>query len=109
MMSSMPNGRTRRPGLDLLAASFAVLFLELALIRWLPVRVRVAGYFPNLILLGAFLGLGVGALVARRRSLLWMWPGAALVLVLVAWALSGIAFTANAVSEHLWLLYADLG
>ena len=109
MMSSTSDAQTRRAGLELLAASFAVLFLELALIRWLPVRVRVAGYFPNLTLLGAFLGLGVGALLARRRSLLWMWPGAALVLVLVAWALSGIAFTSNGVTEHLWLLYADLG
>lgn len=94
---------------ELLAASFAALFLELALIRWLPMRVRVAAYFPNLTLLAAFLGLGVGALRARARSLLWLWPGAVLVLVLAAWAMSRIAFTANGVTEHLWLLYADLG
>ena len=96
-------------GLELLAASFVVLFQELALIRWLPSQVRVTAYFPNLILIAAFLGLGVGALRARGRSLLWLWPVSLLVLVVVAWGLSGIAFTANSVSEHLWLLYADLG
>ena len=59
----------RRPALELLAASFVVLFQELALIRWLPAEVRVAAYFPNLILIGAFLGLGVGALRALRCGL----------------------------------------
>ena len=59
----------RREGWELLAASFVVLFQELALIRWLPVEVRVAAYFPNLILIGAFLGLGIGALRAGHGSL----------------------------------------
>ena len=65
-------GQPRLPivGLELLAASFVVLFQELALIRWLPSQVRVTAYFPNLILIAAFLGLGVGALRARNRSLL---------------------------------------
>ena len=31
-----------------------------------------------------------------------------LAVVVVAHASSGIAFTENSVSEHLWLLYADL-
>ncbi|MFI5300504.1 MAG: spermidine synthase, partial [Polyangiales bacterium] len=59
---------------ELALASFVVLFLELALIRWLPGQVRVLAYFPNLILVSAFLGLGVGALRSGRRSLLMMWP-----------------------------------
>jgi len=93
---------------ELLAASFVVLFQELALIRWLPVEVRVVGYFPNLILLSAFLGLGVGALQARAKSLMWMWPVGLLGLVAGAWGMGRVAFTANAVTEHLWLLYVDL-
>ena len=72
-------------------------------------QVRVAAYFPNLILIGAFLGLGVGALRARHRSLMWAWPVTLAILVSVAWAMSGVAFTANSVTEHFWLLYADLG
>lgn len=99
----------RRAGAEILAVSFVVLFQELALIRWLPVQVRVTAYFPNLILIGAFLGLGVGALRARHRPLLWVWPIALVVLVGVSWALSGVAFTSTGVSEHFWLLYHDLG
>ena len=60
-MSETRPAELRRPAIELLAASFVVLFQELALIRWLPVEVRVVAYFPNLILIGAFLGLGVGA------------------------------------------------
>src|SRR5262249_41995062 len=45
---------------------FAVLFQELTLIRWLPGQVRVLAYFPNLILVSAFLGLGLGCLRAHR-------------------------------------------
>ncbi len=55
-----PDSSLRRHGWELAGASFVVLFQELALIRWLPVEVRVVGYFPNLILLSAFLGLAWG-------------------------------------------------
>ena len=66
------------------------------------------GYFPNLILLSAFLGLGVGALQARAKSLMWLWPVGLLLLVGSAWAMGHVAFTAKGVTEHLWLLYVDL-
>jgi spermine/spermidine synthase len=99
---------THRAGLELLAASFVVLFQELVLIRWLPVEVRVVGYFPNLILLSAFLGLGIGALRARGTSLLWLWPASLVTLVAAAWAMGRVAFTGEGVTEHLWLLYLDL-
>lgn len=59
----------RRLAVSLTTASFAVLFQELALIRWLPGQVRVLAYFPNLVLLGTFLGLGLGCLGVRRRPL----------------------------------------
>ena len=68
----------------------------------------MVGYFPNLILLSAFLGLGVGALRDRSKPMMWMWPAALLALVASAWAMARVAFTANAVTEHLWLLYLDL-
>ena len=108
-MTSTGNTAVRRAGLEILAVSFVVLFQELVLIRWIPIQIRVIAYFPNLILIGAFLGLGVGALRARHRSLLWAWPVLLLVVVGVARALSGVAFTANQVSEHFWLLYHGLG
>ena len=93
---------------ELVAASFIVLFQELLLIRWLPGQVRVVGYFPNLVLISAFLGLGLGCLRAGRRSLLWLWPSSLAAIVAVAAALSRIVFTDQGTSEHLFLLYYDL-
>jgi spermidine synthase len=99
----------RRGGLDLVAVSFVVLFQELALIRWLAAQVRVLAYFPNIVLISAFAGLGVGCLLARRvRSLIPFWPAALLVLLGSADAMSRVAFTSGSVTEHLWLLYYDL-
>ena len=57
----------------LFLASFLVLFLETALIRWLPAYVRLLAYFSNFILLASFLGIGVGCLLARRRRNLFVW------------------------------------
>jgi len=98
----------RRLALELLAASFVVLFQELTLIRWLGGQVRVLAYFPNLILLSAFLGLGIGCLRNRKRSLLWLWPVSLVLLAAVTAGLGRIVFTQQAASEHLWLLYLDL-
>ncbi len=57
----------------LFVSSFLVLFLETALIRWLPAYVRLLAYFSNFILLASFLGIGVGCLLARRRRNLFVW------------------------------------
>lgn len=97
-----------RLSLELLTASFVVLVQELALIRWLPGQVRVLAYFPNLVLLSAFLGLGLGCLRAGRRSLLAAWSVSLLLVVTAAAAMSRVAFTAQSASEHLFLLYYDL-
>jgi Methyltransferase domain len=97
-----------RLSLELAAASCAVLLQELALIRWLPGQVRVLAYFPNLVLLGAFLGLGLGCLRAGRRDLLPAWPVLLLVVTGAAAAMSRVAFTSESASEHLFLLYYDL-
>lgn len=109
MIDTPTRREMRLAALTLFAASFVVLFQELALIRWIGAQVRVLAYFPNLILISAFLGLGVGSLLARRGwSLLLLWPPLLLLAVGVAFAMSRIAFTQEAVSEHLWLLYYDL-
>jgi len=113
-LNTEPRGPTRPPsrrriGAELCAASFVVLFQELTLIRWLPGQVRVLAYFPNLILLSAFLGLGLGCLISRRRPLLWLWPASLLVVAGASWAMSRVAFTQNSPTEYLWLLYFDLG
>ena len=54
-------------------ASFLVLFLEIALIRWMPAYIRLLSYFSNFILLASFLGIGVGCLLAPVRARLFSW------------------------------------
>jgi hypothetical protein len=53
-----------RPRLILL--SFLMLFVELAVIRWSGANVVYLSYFSNLVLLGSFLGIGLGFLWAGR-------------------------------------------
>ena len=49
----------------LVLLSFLMLFVELALIRWTGSNVVYLAYFSNFVLLGGFLGIGVGFLRAR--------------------------------------------
>ncbi|MEO5877289.1 MAG: spermidine synthase [Streptosporangiaceae bacterium] len=51
----------------LVAGSALMLFLELALIRWTGSNVVHLAYFSNFVLLGSFLGIGVGFLRAGRN------------------------------------------
>ncbi|HEY3884577.1 MAG TPA: hypothetical protein VGL62_05175, partial [Vicinamibacterales bacterium] len=54
-------------------SSFLVLFLEVALIRWMPAYIRLLAYFSNFILLASFLGIGIGCLLAPARTRLFGW------------------------------------
>ena len=51
--------------LRLFLASSLMLFTELMLIRWLGANLLHLSYFSNIVLLGSFLGIGLGFLVAR--------------------------------------------
>ncbi|MGH8103546.1 MAG: spermidine synthase [bacterium] len=48
--------------------SFVLLYFELLCIRWIPAYIRYLSFFSNVILLGAFLGMGIGMLCARRKA-----------------------------------------
>ncbi|MCZ6601522.1 MAG: hypothetical protein O6952_00795 [Planctomycetota bacterium] len=67
---------------------FLTLFLELVLIRYLAGNIWNLGYFPNLVLLAVFLGMGFGFLLHHRisdRLSGWLYQGSALsLLTLVA-------------------------
>jgi len=52
----------------LVLAAFLMLFVELALIRWLGANVLYLAYFSNVVLLGSFLGIGLGFLWTSRRE-----------------------------------------
>jgi len=59
-----------------------MLFVELVLIRWTGALVVYLSYFSNFILLGSFLGIGIGFLRAKKDPPLFPW--APLLLVLFA-------------------------
>ncbi|RSM94863.1 spermidine synthase [Nonomuraea sp. WAC 01424] len=71
----------------LVLASAFMLFLELALIRWTGSNIVHLSYFTNFVLLGSFLGIGLGFLrVGRSRRQPYYSPVVLLVLVAVVLA-----------------------
>jgi hypothetical protein len=69
--------------LRLLLASVLMLFLELSLIRWSGAEVVHLSYFSNFVLLGSFLGIGLGFLRAAKsdRGQPYYSPVALLILI----------------------------
>ncbi len=66
--SSLSSQRGRsRAAIELFVASFMILFLELACIRWLGSTVIFLTFFTNIVLMAAFLGISVGCLAASRK------------------------------------------
>lgn len=53
------------PKVRVFLASFAMLFLELILIRWIPAFLRSFGFFTNFVLLASLLGAEIGMLSHR--------------------------------------------
>ena len=67
----------------LFGLSFLMLFVELALIRWTGAKIVYLSYFSNFVLLGSFLGIGLGFLRARSRLNLFPWAAVALSLLIM--------------------------
>jgi hypothetical protein len=79
-----PTGGTLlAPPLQLFVLSFLMLFVELALIRWSGALVIYLSYFSNFVLLGSFLGIGIGFLRARSRVNLFPYAPVALALLIL--------------------------
>jgi len=57
------------PSVKIAICTFGILALELALIRWTSTQMRAFAYFSNVVLISAFLGMGIGLALGRR------WPG----------------------------------
>ena len=74
------------PKRRLVLMSFLMLFVELALIRWLGENIVSLSFFSNFVLLGSFLGIGMGFLLADRDFDLFRWFPAGL-FALVAFVL----------------------
>jgi hypothetical protein len=60
-----------------------MLFVELALIRWVGANIVYLSYFSNFVLLGSFLGIGIGFLAAKSRLNLFPLAPAALALLIL--------------------------
>jgi hypothetical protein len=65
--TSTVSNSVRRQRAELFFATFGILALELAIIRWMSQQIRVFAYLNNVILIGAFLGMGLGVALGRRR------------------------------------------
>jgi hypothetical protein len=81
-------GTVRHGRLRLAAASFLMLFVELALIRWTAANNIHLAYLTNFVLLSSFLGIGIGFLRAHRGPDLFRWTPVALALLVT----SGLLF-----------------
>jgi hypothetical protein len=95
--------RTTRGGTwPLFLISFVILFLEVALIRWMPAYIRLLAYFSNFILLASFLGIGVGCLLAPIRTNLLKWFPLVQVLLVIAVAAGRIDIAVPQTSESIY-------
>jgi spermidine synthase len=61
------NGSDIARALRLALATFAILALELSIIRWMSQQVRIFAYLNNLLLMASFLGMGLGVAAGRAR------------------------------------------
>ncbi len=72
-MDGIDEQQREEPGVArrLVMSAALMLFVELALIRWLGSNVIHLSYFSNFVLLGSFLGIGAGFLIARKSWSVW--------------------------------------
>jgi hypothetical protein len=83
---------------ELFLTTFSILALELALIRWMAQQVTLFAYLGSVLLIGAFLGMGLGVALGRRRPALFHFT-----LPLLAMLAAVLAF-----SEKLHILRTQL-
>ncbi len=94
----------RKQGLRIVAISFATLFFELALIRFINSTVQVIAYFNNFLLLSAFLGIGLGCILAARSRADWFrfFPAVLAVTVAIMVLLDGFGFQTASTQQIVW-------
>src|SRR5258708_8571042 len=93
-----------RDKVRLAGISFATLFFELALVRFINSTVQVVAYFNNFLILSAFLGIGFGCVSASRRRTDWfaLLPPLLVVAVVMALWLDRFNPTGGATDLVIW-------
>ena len=94
-VTASPEGGSN-PRLRLVAVSFLMLFLELALIRWTASNNVHLAYLTNFVLMASFLGIGIGFLRARSDVDLFPWAPAALALLVSFVLVFPVSFSTSA-------------
>jgi hypothetical protein len=81
-----------------------ILFLELALIRFIAAYVHVFGFYVNFVVIAAFLGMGTGMLRRANVATLIAWAGPSLVVLTGFVALLTVAPVSAPANpnEYLW-------
>jgi hypothetical protein len=96
---------------NLFVVSFLSLYFEMIFIRWVSTEVRILAFFKNVPLIAAFLGLGLGCLLARspKRLEFWFLPVLSLFLLFVGFGsdtyLRFLSFAGATLFEqehHIW-------
>ena len=91
--------------MQLFLCGLSALYWELVLIRWLSVSIRIVAYYSNFVLIAAFFGLGVGALLAKYRVRLQrlIFPAVSLT-VMLGLILSGFYhLNPSSPDEYIWI------
>jgi hypothetical protein len=104
-----PRSAVRRAHAARLAGySFLILFLELALIRYVAAYVRIFGFFVNFVLIATFLGMGIGLLRAKANR--WL-PTISLLALFGAVKLFNVLTIRGSddKNEYLWALVPKAG
>jgi Spermine/spermidine synthase domain len=96
---SAPQSSSGREQLKLAFASFLMLFVELALIRWVTSNNVYVTKATNFVLMASFLGIGIGFLNARTRRDYLRWTPIAL-LVTVGFVLAFPVILATTSGPH---------
>jgi hypothetical protein len=82
--------------LRLVALSFLMLFLELAMIRWTASNNVHLAYLTNFVLMASFLGIGIGFLRAKSDRDLFPWAPPALALLVAFLLVFPVSFSTSA-------------
>src|SRR5215470_2493232 len=109
-----PEDRSGHPA-RLIFASFLMLFVELALIRWVTANNVYVTKATNFVLLASFLGIGIGFLNARGGGDYLRWTLVVLLLPRVRWWQIGavaiiitLLLLESVVPQHRWSPYNKL-